>query len=166
MGLLAQSQVSLLSTLSSTQESQHLRINSCELREWPQQAGCCFGGCVLPQQDLPLWVLYSLCLSTWWPWLPGVLWLFPDFIYLLNALIYSHNAMPSDVIVILRLFYALTTLDMKKTVRFQGMFFIIWFHSFSLCVLVVFDKLYLPSSVKIFSYQNQESWKLLSGITI
>lgn len=66
----------------------------------------------------PFWILCSLSFPPPpGPGLMAVMWLFSDLIYfffMLNTNIRSHNGMSLALIVIIRLFYTLTALDMKR----------------------------------------------------
>lgn len=150
-----------------------LCVNTCEQRTEPPH-----GGLTSPQFSSEFssshWArLYDLTVSSLSP-PPGpcsmaVMLLLSDLVYcllMLNTIIHSHNDMSSALVVIIRLFYTLTTLDMKRNCGIPGYVFIVWLHLVSLRVLVVFGILHLPSGIKCFSYWSQDSWRGMSRISI
>ena len=69
---------------------------------------------------------------------------------MLNTIIHSHNGMSSALIVIIRLFYTLTALDMKRNCWMPGYVFH-YLTPFSVArVLVEFGTLHLPRGVNAF----------------
>lgn len=108
-----------------------LCMNTSEQRTEPQRGELTspqFSGEFSSSHWVSLCELYALSLfpPPAGPGLMAVMRLLSDLIYfffMLNTIIHSHNGMPSALIVIIRLFYTLTALDMKRNCWIPGYVF-------------------------------------------